>query len=146
MKKLPVAPIRRKSENTISLINIVFLMLIFFLIAGQLAPPMDSSVDLIDTRDADPAPPPDALVAREDGNLFFRGEAITIEAYLAEAAENGARQPTQAEAGFPPRTQSGLTVRLVADKNLPATKLVDLVGDLQAAGAGKVTVVTMRAQ
>ncbi|WP_417689614.1 ExbD/TolR family protein [Roseibium sp.] len=139
MKKLPIAPIKRQSENTISLINIVFLMLIFFLIAGQLAPPMDKTVELIDSQDAEATPPPDALVAREDGSLFFRGDSITIEAYLAQAAQSYVPDAEDTETGK-------LPVRLVADKDLSAIALVELVGELQKAGAGKVTVVTMRAQ
>ncbi|MEP4031252.1 biopolymer transporter ExbD [Roseibium polysiphoniae] len=140
MKKLSIAPIKRKSENTISLINIVFLMLIFFLIAGQLAPPLDKTVDLIDSKDADPLPPPNALVAREDGSLHFRGSPTTIEAFLQEAASlEAVEEDVQSE-------QAGFPVRLIADRDLAATALIGLVGELQAAGAGKVTVVTMRAQ
>lgn len=142
MKKIPVKPIKRQSENTISLINIVFLMLIFFLIAGQLAPPMDSEVELIDTTEADPLPPPDALVAREDGALFFQNEPVTAEAHLAYLnAESETPVITDDETAPKP---AGPVVRLIADKNLSAIKLIDLVSELQKAGAGKVTIVTQR--
>ncbi|WP_417668887.1 ExbD/TolR family protein [Roseibium sp.] len=144
MKKLPIAPIKRQSENTISLINIVFLMLIFFLIAGQLAPPMDKTVDLIDSQDAEPTPPPDALVAREDGSLYFRGEPISVEDFLNEAAL--LFSPEDQDPDQNPEQAAKLPVRLVADKDLTAVALIELVGQLQGAGAGKVTVVTMRAQ
>ncbi|MEJ8474373.1 ExbD/TolR family protein [Roseibium algae] len=144
MKKLQLTPIQRKSENTISLINIVFLMLIFFLIAGQLAPPMDSEVDLIDSTETDPVPPPDALVAREDGSLHYRGNPITVEAYLANAPGSDASETSgETSQGSTP---SNIPVRLVADKDMAAKTLVDIVGQLQSAGAGKVTVVTMRSQ
>lgn len=47
--RIPREKTKRKMESTISLINIVFLMLIFFLVAGQLAPPADKEVDLVET-------------------------------------------------------------------------------------------------
>ncbi len=45
----------RKPENTIALINVVFLMLIFFLVAGTLAPSPDHNVDFITLATKDPA-------------------------------------------------------------------------------------------
>jgi biopolymer transport protein ExbD len=123
----------RKSEKrplgtTISLINIVFLMLIFFLVAGQLAPPLDGQVDLSKSEEAPPLPPPDALYARADGTLVYRDEEISAEAFL------GLQAPTGDE-----------IVRLGADAALPADKLLNHVAALYAAGARKVLIVTRKA-
>ena len=78
---------RRKSkshrEPTIALINVVFLMLVFFMVAGSLAPSMDPSVRLVEASDLEASPPPDALVIRADGSLSFRGAELTSpEAYV----------------------------------------------------------------
>ena len=63
----------QKAESTVALINVVFLMLIFFLIAGTLAPTGDRAVDLVALTDADAASPPDMLFIRADGTLTWRG-------------------------------------------------------------------------
>lgn len=140
MKKLPLAPIQRQSENTLSLINIVFLMLIFFLVAGQLAPPLDKSVTMIDSEDAPPVPPPHALVVHADGNLFYLGEPVTAEAFVSLRPETtSARVPGAGEAG------TGV-LRIIADKETPALTLLDVVSDLQKAGAGRMTIVTARSK
>jgi len=128
MITLPRKAEKRQLETTISLINIVFLMLIFFLVAGQLAPPQDGQVDLSKSEQAPPLPPPDALYARSDGSLIYRDEEVTAEAFLGH------------------QTQAGETVvRLGADSALAADKLLGHVGALYAAGAHKVLIVTRKA-
>ncbi|WP_209016071.1 biopolymer transporter ExbD [Roseibium sp. RKSG952] len=115
-------------ETTISLINVVFLMLIFFLVAGQLSPPEDPEVTLAASENAPPLPPPDALYARADGGLFYRDEAVTASDYLA-----GLEQVVE---------DGGPFVRLAADEALGATDLLAHVDALYAAGAGRVVIVT----
>lgn len=128
MISLPRAPARRQGESTIALINVVFLMLIFFLIAGTLAPPMDREVALVESSAGEPAAPPDALSVRKDGALFWRGAPSDIETFMA--------QHGSAEAGGP--------VRIAVDRELPGADLVDLLSTLKAAGAGEIRVVTQR--
>ncbi|PYE84877.1 ExbD/TolR family protein [Pseudoroseicyclus aestuarii] len=123
----PARP-RRESDPTIALINIVFLMLIFFLIAGQLAPPLDPELTLVDTSDMESAPPPDALVLDAAGALSYRGAPVTVEGYVAE------------------RTEADLArVRLVPDADVPAQRLVEVAAALREAGAGTVALVTRQA-
>jgi biopolymer transport protein ExbD len=128
MKRLARPKPSRERESTITLINIVFLMLIFFLIAGTLAPPLDDDVALIATREAEPAEPPEALVALADGTLRYRGEATTPEAFMSARAAD--QDPA---------------AKLAADRELPAANLIDIVAALRAAGATSVRVVTERA-
>ncbi|MBU2961787.1 biopolymer transporter ExbD [Citreicella sp. C3M06] len=119
---------RSKSEPTIALINIVFLMLIFFLVAGQVAQPLGESLALVRTADLDSAAAPsDALVVTPDGALSLRGTAIASpEAFLAAL-------------DTPPSE-----VRIVPDRDLPAEELVALARALRRGGAEKVIVVTER--
>lgn len=115
----------RKHDPSIALINIVFLMLIFFLIAGTIAAPLDADLRLVETTDLEGREPPDALVLREDGSLSFRGMPIDPERYM-----NGH------EAG---------PVRIVPDRNARAQRLVEVSSTLRDLGASSVILVTERA-
>lgn len=116
---------RRKRDSTIALINIVFLMLVFFLIAGTVAPPLDPDLQLVDTSQLEGREPPDALVLRQDGTLHFRGIAI-------EPADYMDQHPTG-------------PVRLVPDRNVNGQRLIQVTGQLRRAGASSVFVVTEQA-
>ncbi|TPW29895.1 ExbD/TolR family protein [Pararhizobium mangrovi] len=120
-------------ENTIPLINIVFLMLIFFMVAGTLASPLDPALTMIETTQATRTQPPDALVVMKDGTLRFRGNETSIDAYLSvrDADGEGARQ--------------GEKLKLVVDEALPATTLVDLISRLREHGVAGITLITRRA-
>ncbi|MBZ8119760.1 biopolymer transporter ExbD [Roseovarius sp. LXJ103] len=119
---------RTKREPTIALINIVFLMLVFFMVAGTLSQPLDTDLRLISTSDLEGRAPPDALVIRPDGTLIYRGTEIT------------------SAASFLPRREDEPEpdVRLVPDRDLPAADLVRIARDLRRAGAGAVIIVTER--
>ena len=116
----------RKSEGTIALINVVFLMLIFFLIAGTLTPPLDPDVSLAEARLAEGSEPPDALFATTSGELRARGRTVSVEDFMAAREEAG----------------EGASVKLAADRNLPAVDLIDIVAALKVAGAQSVHIVT----
>ncbi|ATG45083.1 biopolymer transporter ExbD [Phaeobacter sp. BS52] len=118
-----------QKEPTIALINIVFLMLIFFMIAGTLAVPLDKDVTLIEAKDLEGREPPDALVVHADGRLTLRGKV------LADAATYAAMLTEEERA----------EVRIVPDRDLPARDLVKLGNALRAAGAQNVLLVSERA-
>jgi biopolymer transport protein ExbD len=105
---LSPVPARRRPEPMIALINIVFLMLIFFLVAAAIAPPLDRGVALVQADQIEGRAPPDAAVIRADGTLVYRGAEIGSEAYLA------ARLSETAET---------VALRLVPDRDLPARAL-----------------------
>ncbi|WMT91277.1 biopolymer transporter ExbD [Pelagibacterium sp. H642] len=118
-----------KRESTIPLINVVFLMLIFFLVAGTVAPPIEGDVNLSTTEEAPQSPPTAALYADAEGALTWNGAAISAEAFAQSHA------PAEGE-----------PVRLGADRDLPAEMLIDLLGELRALGLADVVLVTERAQ
>jgi len=126
MIKVPRNPANRPMETTISLINIVFLMLIFFLVAGQLAPPQDPDVTLADAN-APALPPPDALYVRADGALLYRQQPIDPETFLQQLETED---------------RDGLPIKLAADRELKATALLRHVSALYRAGAKRVVIVT----
>ncbi|MEM9581780.1 MAG: biopolymer transporter ExbD [Pseudomonadota bacterium] len=126
MRKLAKAKSQR--EPTIALINIVFLMLVFFMVAGTLTQPLDASLSLIRTAELDGRSPPDALVVHPDARLSYRGATQeSIGAYLNSLSE-----------------EERQVIRLVPDRALPAEELVKLARALRDGGAEKVMIVTER--
>ena len=117
---------KSKGEPTIALINVVFLMLIFFLIAGTLAPPLDDDLKLVNTEELEGAPPPEGLVIMSDGTLKSNGKPIeNVAAYYAA-------NPTE-------------VVRVVPDRNLPAALLLQIGAALKEAGAEQIVIATEQA-
>jgi len=116
---------RRKRDSTIPLINVVFLMLVFFLITGTLAAPLDPDLELVNTTELEGREPPDALVLHQDGSLSFRGAATDPEAFMAGY-------------GTEP-------VRIVPDRNVSGVRLIELTSTLRRLGASTVFLVTEQA-
>lgn len=117
-----------RREPTIALINIVFLMLVFFMVAGTLSRPIDKDLTLVRTAELEGRAPPDTLVVHPDGRLSFRGgDVASAEAFLA------LRNEAERE-----------VVRVVPDQALAAQTLVNLARDLRVAGAKRVMIVTER--
>lgn len=119
---------RPEREPTITLINVVFLMLIFFLVAGTLAAPIDKELALVKTSEIDTAPPADALIVHADGRMTNQGLTMTSEAEFMQILPEDLRD----------------RVRIVPDRDLPATTLVGIGRALREAGAGSVVIVTER--
>ena len=119
------APQRRVRDSTIALINVIFLMLIFFLIAGTVAPPLDPDLELVNTDGLEGREPPDALVMHKDGTLSFRGSPVEPAAYMAGHGDG--------------------PVRIVPDRDAPGPRLIDVTGSLRRLGAPSVILVTERA-
>jgi len=116
-------------EPTIALINIVFLMLVFFMIAGTLAPPLDPDLELVQTDQLNPQNPPDTLVIHSDGSLWLRNIKLTsIAAYMERLSD-----------------EDRDTVRIIPDRSLPAKLLMSHVGQMRREGANHVLLVTEKA-
>lgn len=121
-------PPRNKPEPTIALINVVFLMLVFFLVAGQIARPTDREVTLIDADLPSANVPDDALVLRADGTLQWRGEPTTI-------LDFAVAQVTAPD---------GPALRILPDRNLAARDLIAVAVDLRAITGRDVRLVTQQ--
>lgn len=126
--KLPAR--RTPPENTIPLINVVFLMLIFFLFAGSIArddarrvePPADITED-------ENIRSTGALIIDRDGNTHARDAEISVEAWL-EAEKSAASEESP--------------LKMAADGDLPADKLEDVLAALSKAGGTKVVLITRK--
>jgi biopolymer transport protein ExbD len=115
---------KTRRDPVISLINIVFLILIFFMIAGSLASPPDPSVRFVQTQDLECCVSPDAVSIDKTGQLRRGGVPITLESLLDNLAADTSSLP------------------LLPDRELPAVQLLGLVKDLRASGRTNITIVT----
>jgi biopolymer transport protein ExbD len=123
-------PVADSEANLIPLINVVFLLLIFFMLAGRLAPTEPVAVDppRSDSPQSARATPLVLLIDRT-GQIRLDGELLdetTLAARVADRLANG-----------PPHLQ------IKADATLEALRLVDLLELLRAAGAEEIDLLTL---
>lgn len=123
---------RAQTDNTIALINVVFLMLIFFLFAGSLEP-----------NDAHDVTPPDVAMEREKtdtgGALVIRRDG-TMRRDGVDVPRERLAERLRGEAGA-----DGAPLRVVADRDLPASVLSEVLASAREAGRGKIVLVARRA-
>ena len=96
------------------------------IIAGTIAPPLDTELELVEVSELDGREPPDALVLKSDGTLSFRGNPIDAEQFM--------------------QSYTGGPVRVVPDRNSSGRRLVELSSTLRSYGATSVILVTERAR
>ena len=112
-------------EPTTALINIVFLILIFFMVAGSLSPLPAEIPDFVESENLDCCSPPDALFITAEGDMSYQGQRIeSASDYLELIADD---RPT---------------ARLLPDKALPAPDLLELVRAFREAGVEHVILMT----
>lgn len=120
---------RNDDDRILPLINVVFLLLIFFMIAGRLtsadpfeiAPPTSASGE-------DPAAGEALVLVAADGRLALDGAPVS-EAELADRL----------------RGAEGRQIRLKADANAEAVRVVAVMEVLQEAGIEKLDLLTVPA-
>ncbi|MBK1697774.1 ExbD/TolR family protein [Rhodovibrio salinarum] len=122
---------RPAPESTIALINVVFLLLIFFMLAGQLrqSPPFEVAPPRSDSEDAADNSPA-TLAVGTDGQLALGGARVTLETLTKALGER--------DGGIPER------LRLKADSQVPATRVIALMSELRAAGVKRISLLTVR--
>ena len=118
---------RQRQEPTIALINIVFLMLVFFLVAGTIAAKQSGEVNLVSVAAMEGQQPADAVVIYADGSIYLRGELVDVRsAVLAMSSDTSD------------------VLRLMPDRDLPAQDLVRIADEFTNSGAKNIVVVTER--
>ncbi|MFP4080840.1 MAG: ExbD/TolR family protein [Ectothiorhodospira sp.] len=135
MQLPPLPPGRGEDEShLIPLINIVFLLLIFFLLAGAITRPDPFAVESPASAQAD-APSGEALqvLLDREGRLALDGAVLEIQALKARLAR---AVEAAAEEG------KGVTVHLRADRGVPSARLLDLTRQLQETGVERIFLVT----
>lgn len=115
-----------RGENIVPMINVVFLLLIFFLMTASIAPPDPFAVTPPEAQAGEPVDAGDTLFAGPDGALAFgaaRGEAV-----FAALSARKAQGP----------------LRIRADAELSGDGLAALLSRLAAAGQTRVTLLVAR--
>jgi biopolymer transport protein ExbD len=116
---------RSKTESIVPMINVVFLLLIFFLMSASIAPPepFDVNVPKAEATLLE-NPDPDTFYVSASGELGYAG------ARDGEAIAALSQHP------------QGAALTLRVDENLPATELARLLPQLTSAGITSTQLVT----
>ncbi|MFX0546035.1 ExbD/TolR family protein [Roseovarius sp. S1116L3] len=132
-------PRRKPSDSIVPMINVVFLLLIFFLMTAQIAPPFPIDVSPPTAQEAGaPAEADLTLYLSADGALAF--EDATGPAALRALAR--AREPICAGGPWP-CTDTAPPLILRADGSASGAALARLMGQLAEAGFAQVQLVTV---
>jgi biopolymer transport protein ExbD len=120
------AMVRHKSTDwVLQFINIVFLLLLYFLVNGTIAESIRPDIALpVSLSDVPGSPPHDAVYVNADGSFSFRGKVAAPDTITAAFGK-------------------GKPATVVADKSLNARKLVSQLELLRKAGIGQLTLLTM---
>ncbi|MCP5056322.1 MAG: biopolymer transporter ExbD [bacterium] len=120
-------------ESMIPLVNVVFLLLIFFVLTGTLTPPDPLSV-LPPESASGASVTHDAVVVllSADGRVAIRGEEIPLDALASEVEERLA-------------DELSLGVQLEADRGASSRMLLDVLDSLREIGIERVVIRTRRA-
>jgi len=105
----------RAPEPVVPMINVVFLLLVFFLISAQITPPAPFELTLPEAAEGDRAVPANTLYMDAGGRLAFndaRGDAV-MDALAARAAPDAPLQ-IRADAGMEARVLARLLPALAA--------------------------------
>ncbi|QHQ37497.1 biopolymer transporter ExbD [Algicella marina] len=113
-------PRRPRAESIVPMINVVFLLLIFFLMTARIAPPEPFEVSPPETRAAEAADGTLILYVGADGQVGY--SSLTGEPALEALIEETAEGP----------------LILRADAALPGPELARLLARLRSAGIGHI--------
>lgn len=117
---------RPEVEPALPLVNVVFLLLIFFLVAGQLAPSAPVEPPASEQAREDEDPELVVLVLDHQGNLSVDGKILSIASIATGQDLLDPEQP----------------VRLLTDKATPLEKIRPVLSALQKTGITEVRLVT----
>lgn len=139
MKFITPPPRRRDEENLIPLINIVFLLLIFFMIFARLAPNDVFKVNPPASASKEAATPEVVrILAGVDGRLAVDGDIVSLQALRDAIEQKLDAERVSAPGGQPP------TITLKADADINAQQLGRILAAVRAAGSNKITLLTQR--
>ena len=131
--QIPLRENPRRDGNVLPLINIVFLMLIFFLLAGTIAPKTDFDLTPATSRNSPAATAPaNAVYVSQEGFISVAGTEI-VEDEVSDALASLAAH------------LDGRPLEIVADHEADATLVLTIAETAKVAGIGRVKLITLRA-
>lgn len=133
--KLKVAPRASRADlDMVPMINFAFLLLVFFLLVGRLAPADPLDVQPARSHAFDPAQQAaDVLLVGADGRVAFGGAVLAREVLAARMSTWAAAHP-------------GAALPVKADARLDATAAIALLETLRDAGVRDVRLLTVQAR
>lgn len=114
MIKFKAKPKKDQSNSNIALINIIFLMLIFFMLAGRISAPLERDIELALSEYAPPAQFQEALIITKAGQLRYQGEDVTLTEFWQRFSLTQSQE-----------------IRLVVDKELRARDILTHIAQLR---------------
>jgi len=134
MKLAHYDPQKRQQPDLTSLINVVFLILIFFIVAGVLRPFNDNTIELAEHfEDQTGAIVKSRLIIRQDGAIRYRNKTLPI--YQLTATINADQDLDRSEPFI-----------VVADARLTARILLRVTRAVRVAGVSEISILTQRLQ
>lgn len=120
-----------RDENIVPMINVVFLLLIFFLLAGTISPQPPLDIEPVTTAGQPPAEAPtNGLYVSQAGELYFQGSTLDITAVPAIVAPAVAAKTDPFE--------------VIVDRRLMGEKLFAILEALSRAKVSEIRLVTER--
>lgn len=114
-------PPRRKPDFSLSMINIVFLLLLFFLVAGNIVQKAETTVAPPLTDEIPPGNLPRPLLLLAPGEpMLLDGVPVSLDEVAGQAGAKTQRP--------------GTFLNILAERDMPARPLLDVVERLAAAG------------
>jgi len=125
--RIPGPPARQQPDFSLATVNIVLLLVLFFLVAGTIVAEDEQAVALPETVDLPLDELPRPLVrVREDGDLGLDGVPMTLTAIVERLTADAAPE-----------------VFLLAAREMPALRFLEIVAGLEPSGAA-ISLVTLR--
>ena len=131
-------------HGLVPLINVVFLLLAFFMIAGQIQRADLVRVDPpVSVSESTPAERRTEVVVDREGAVYLEGEAVPLES-LADALQSAIEVVAESGVGLPnqPTDAGSLTILVKADADLEVTKLEAVLAELMRAGVAHAALAT----
>ncbi len=131
--KLPTPKRESRTDiDMVPMINFAFLLLIFFMLAGTLVPAQKMPIDPPRSALATPADPSgNVLLLAADGHAGFAGELLPEAELPARIAQWHKEHPQE-------------SLRVKADAAVDATRVINILQRLRAAGIEHVSLLTAR--
>lgn len=122
---------RRRADNMLPAINVIFLLLLFFMVAGRVTEGFARNIFPPRSHSAAPLSPAveEFVLSPGGGALQLDGRPVTVADWAAELARDGVPVPR--------------AVRLRADAREPAGRIIALLDAFRDAGVARVGLVTL---
>jgi biopolymer transport protein ExbD len=123
---------KQNTDWVLQFINIVFLILTFFLVVGTISGEQPPGMEIpVSTLSEGAAPPAGSLFIDVTGRMMHDGGPVKLEK-LSEVLSRS------------DGTVASAPLTIVADKRLPADTLVQILEALEKSGVGQISIITAR--